>query len=317
MLSSALLRRPPWPLNVRSIASRSSPIYSPSSPSLPPAATLSPHHQRYKLTVQYNGGGLHGWSSTGPGHSDEPGRPSVQGLLAEACQELVGAEGTVEVYGSSRTDSGVHATGNVCHVDLLRRHRKTNVVVEPHPADVVQRALNGLLEDKRPQQRPSSAGRQRAGHRVCVVGAETVGDDFHARYSAVERTYMYRLIIPLFDEWGGGGEGAYGEGGTRMPPPLPRIFDDGLAWVVRRPVDVGGMRAAAARLEGEHNFSSVRGSKCSQKGPAVRILDELSVHELPPSASTTSTRGLTPVCDQYRENLSQEIVVVARARSFM
>ena len=75
----------------------------------------------------------------------------MQGLLAEACQELVGAEGTVEVYGSSRTDSGVHATGNVCHVDLMRRHRKTNVVVEPHPADVVQRALNGLLEDKRPQ----------------------------------------------------------------------------------------------------------------------------------------------------------------------
>ena len=94
------------------------------------------------------------------------------------------------------------------------------------------------------------------------------------------------------------------------------------------------MRAAAARLEGEHNFSSVRGSKCSQKGPAVRILDELSVHELSPPASLASThsthsthraspgsgstrRRLTPVCDQYREHLSQEIVVVARARSFM
>ena len=47
------------------------------------------------------------------------------------------------------------------------------------------------------------------------------------------KRYMYRLIIPLFDEWGGGGEGPYGEGGTRMSPPLPRIFDDGLAGVVR------------------------------------------------------------------------------------
>ena len=105
---------------------------------------------RYRLLLEYNGGPYQGWQRL-------PGIPTVQGALEEAAAKLDGAP--VEVHGAGRTDSGVHATGQVAHMDL-RTDRGTKV----------PDAMNFHL-------RP---------HPIAVLKADKVDDDFHARFSATQ-----------------------------------------------------------------------------------------------------------------------------------
>jgi tRNA pseudouridine38-40 synthase len=113
---------------------------------------------RYKLLIEYHGGPYQGWMRL-------PGIPTVQGALEEAAAKIEGAP--VEVIGAGRTDSGVHATGQVAHLDLaLGRPEK------------IADALNFHL-------RP---------HPIAVLKAEPVGDDFHARFGAAARHYRYVVI---------------------------------------------------------------------------------------------------------------------------
>ncbi len=114
---------------------------------------------RYKLTVEYDGRPFCGWQVQENG-------PSVQGALETAAQALCGE--AVKVNGAGRTDAGVHALGQVAHVDLPR----------PYRADRVRDALNAYL-------RP---------HPVAVLAAELVPHDFDARFSAVKRHYRYRIL---------------------------------------------------------------------------------------------------------------------------
>ncbi|MEI8146733.1 MAG: tRNA pseudouridine(38-40) synthase TruA [Alphaproteobacteria bacterium] len=116
---------------------------------------------RYKLTIEYDGAPFVGWQVQGVGL----GR-SVQGCLTAAFQKFCGEE--VKVSGAGRTDAGVHATGQVAHVDLARDWR----------ADVVRDAVNAHL-------RP---------HPIAILKAERVADDFEARFSAIRRAYCYRII---------------------------------------------------------------------------------------------------------------------------
>jgi tRNA pseudouridine38-40 synthase len=113
---------------------------------------------RYKLTIEYDGGPFVGWQR------QENGR-SIQQALEEAilgfCQE------TVVVKGAGRTDAGVHALGQVAHIDLTR----------DWPQDTVRDALNAHL-------RPEP---------IVILSAERVADDFDARFSAVKRHYLYRI----------------------------------------------------------------------------------------------------------------------------
>lgn len=113
---------------------------------------------RYKLLIEYHGGPYQGWMRL-------PGKPTVQAVLEEAAAMLDG--GPVEVFGAGRTDAGVHATGQVAHMDL-RQDR-------PHK---VADAMNFHL-------RP---------HPIAVLKAEQVGEDFHARFSATARHYRYVVI---------------------------------------------------------------------------------------------------------------------------
>ncbi len=114
---------------------------------------------RYKLTVEYDGRPFCGWQVQENG-------PSVQGALETAAQALCGE--AVKVNGAGRTDAGVHALGQVAHVDLPR----------PYRADRVRDALNAYL-------RP---------HPVAVLAAELGPHDFDARFSAVKRHYRYRIL---------------------------------------------------------------------------------------------------------------------------
>jgi tRNA pseudouridine38-40 synthase len=113
----------------------------------------------FKITIAYDGGPFVGWQRQATG-------TSVQGLIEEALAELDGRD--VTVHGAGRTDAGVHALGQVAHVDLAK----------DWDGDTVRDAINAHL-------RP---------HPVAVLTAERVAENFDARFSATKRHYVYRIV---------------------------------------------------------------------------------------------------------------------------
>ena len=114
---------------------------------------------RYRLTIEYDGTPFRGWQV-------QDNDLTVQGVLEAAAKALSGED--VRVHGAGRTDAGVHALGQVAHLDLAKAFRP----------DQVRDGMNALL-------RP---------HPVAVLGAELVADDFEARFSATKRHYLYRIV---------------------------------------------------------------------------------------------------------------------------
>ena len=112
----------------------------------------------YKLLLQYDGTDFHGWQI-------QNGRRTVQGELSQALSLIDGR--SVNVHGSGRTDAGVHAEGQVASVEIQREIT----------TDKLRAAINGNI-----------------GRDVRVLAVESVPDDFHARYSALEKTYVYRIV---------------------------------------------------------------------------------------------------------------------------
>ncbi len=175
---------------------------------------------RYKLLLEYDGGPFAGFQL------QEGGPPTVQGALERAVLGFSGEAARVHVAG--RTDTGVHATGQVAHVELARERR---------PA-VVRDALNAhLVPDP-----------------VTVLEAEPAPDDFHARFSAVGRRYLYRIL-------------------DRRPPPA---LERSRVWWVKTPLDVEAMAAAARGLVGAHDFTTFRDAHCQSASP-VKTLDVAEV----------------------------------------
>ena len=174
---------------------------------------------RFKLTIEYDGSPFVGWQRQDNG-------PSVQGALEAAARGYCQVD--VLVQGAGRTDAGVHALGQVAHLDLPRDDRP----------EVVANALNAHL-------RP---------HPIAVLKAEKVGDDFHARFSAIERGYVYRIV-------------------NRR---APAVLEINHAWWVSHELDVNAMHEAAQVLVGRHDFTSFRAAECQADSP-VKTLDEISV----------------------------------------
>jgi len=175
---------------------------------------------RYKLTIEYDGTPFVGWQMQANGLS-------VQGVLTDAIAAFAGERASV--HGAGRTDAGVHALGQVAHVDLSKAW----------DTDTVRDALTAHL-------RP---------HPVAVVAAERVAADFDARFSAVQRHYLYLIV-------------------NRRPD---LTLERGRAWRVGKPLDARAMHAAAVRLVGKHDFSTFRDAECQAKSP-VKTLDRLDVH---------------------------------------
>jgi tRNA pseudouridine38-40 synthase len=176
---------------------------------------------RWKIIIEYDGGPFVGWQRQDNG-------PSVQGALEEAVRGFSGER--VTVHGAGRTDSGVHALGQTAHFDLARDTE----------ADTVRDALNFHLKP----------------NPVAVLRAEAVDDDFHARFSATRRHYLYRIL-------------------NRRPPPT---LETGRVWHVAAPLDAGAMHAAAQRLTGNHDFTSFRATACQADSP-VKTLEKLAVSQ--------------------------------------
>jgi tRNA pseudouridine38-40 synthase len=174
---------------------------------------------RYKLTIEYDGTPFVGWQI-------QASDLSVQGVLTEAVAAFAGER--VTVSGAGRTDAGVHALGQVAHVDLAKEW----------DIDTVRDALTAHL-------RP---------HPVAVIAAERVAPDFDARFSALKRHYLYRIV-------------------NRRPD---LTLDRGRAWRVPKRLDDLAMHAAAQRLIGKHDFTTFRDTECQAKSP-VKTLDQLDV----------------------------------------
>ena len=224
--------------------------------------------QRYKIGCSYFGPAFRGWQAN-------VGIKSVQSTVEDAIERFVGAGNSSSVVVSSRTDAGVHALHNVFHVDLQRRRRWTKELMAPHDEATVRVALNRLLD----------------GQGVRIAHVRQVSDNFHARHSAVSRTYTYRLAVTS----------------EKYMHTHACVFDGDRMWWLSCPLagglDVASMRCAAQALIGKHDFSSFRASKCQAKSP-VRTLDSIDIRLLTPSL----TMPLEP---------AQVLHITVRARSFL
>jgi len=174
---------------------------------------------RYRLLLEYDGTDFVGWQRQDNGRS-------VQQAIEEAVTGFSGE--TVTLHAAGRTDAGVHALGQVAHFDLPRAF----------PADTVRDAVNHHLKPEP----------------VAVLEATTVDDEFHARFSALERRYLYRIV------------------NRRAPLTLDRNH----AWRVTNPLDAGAMHDSAQVLVGRHDFTTFRAAQCQARSP-VKTLDALAV----------------------------------------
>lgn len=173
---------------------------------------------KFAIGVSYSGAGLEGWQS-------QPSGNTVQDHLERALSEIGGER--IALTAAGRTDAGVHASAQVAHFETS--------VSRPESAWV--RGANSLLPPG-----------------IAVQWAAPVAEDFHARYSAVSRTYLYVLYNHAV---------------------RPALLEGHVGWF-HLPLDIDSMREGASHLVGEHDFSSFRSAECQAKSP-VRALHAAAV----------------------------------------
>lgn len=174
---------------------------------------------RYRLTLEYDGSGYNGFQA-------QTDQPTVQGAVETAITAFCGE--TVRLAAAGRTDTGVHATGQVISLDLTK----------DWPARTVMNALNAHL----------------VGEAISVLDCMEVDGDWHARFSATGRRYLYRIL-------------------NRPGPPA---LDQGRVWHMRKPLNAEAMHTAAQSLVGLHDFTTFRDVNCQSKSPE-KTLDVASV----------------------------------------
>lgn len=177
---------------------------------------------RFALKIEYDGAPFAGWQR-------QADQASVQGAVEAALGRLEPGAHTIAAAG--RTDAGVHATAQVATVDLARDWDPFRL----------SEALNFHLK-------PAP---------VAILAAARVAEDFHARFSAQERRYLFRLVQRR----------------------APMVHERGRVWQVLNPLDASAMRAGAAHLVGHHDFTTFRSSICQAASP-VKTLDEIRIEEL-------------------------------------
>jgi tRNA pseudouridine38-40 synthase len=170
---------------------------------------------RYRLTIEYDGRPYKGFQA-------QADLPTVQGAIERAVTAFSGQE--LRLQAAGRTDTGVHAIGQVIHLDLDK----------DWPVATVRNALNAHLIDEA----------------VVVLDAELAMGDWHARFSATERRYLYRIL----NRW------------------APSALERGRVWHVKKPLDAETMHHAAQALIGHHDFTTFRDLACQAKSP-MKTLD--------------------------------------------
>lgn len=165
---------------------------------------------RYRLTIEYDGSGYNGFQT-------QAGQPTVQGAIEMALKAFCGE--SIRIAAAGRTDTGVHATGQVVSFDLEKAW----------PSRTVMNALNAhLIEEE-----------------VSVLDCAEVGPEWHARFSATGRKYLYRIL---------------------NRPGRPAL-DLGRVWHMKKALDADAMHEAAQALVGLHDFTTFRDVNCQSKSP--------------------------------------------------
>ena len=179
---------------------------------------------RYALKIEYEGSKFSGWQS-------QKDQLTIQGEIENALSRLESLN--PRIFGAGRTDGGVHATGQVAHVDLSK----------PWDPFRLMEAINFNLKPKP----------------IAIISASEVGTTWHARFSALKRHYLYRLV-------------------SRR---APLTHQKNLVWQVKYPLDLKKMREASLFLEGTHDFTTFRSTICQSKSP-IKTIDsiEISEHEV-------------------------------------
>ena len=175
--------------------------------------------QRYKIKIEYEGTPFVGWQFQKNGQS-------VQEVLQKAIFNF--SKENVIVTGAGRTDSGVHALAQVAHFDLKKKIQKKNLL----------HAINQNISDKS----------------VTVLKISKVNKNFHARYDAQKRTYLYLII-------------------NRQSP---LTLQKNKAWHIRKKLDIKAMKKGAKLLLGTHDFSTYRAASCGAKSP-VRTMKKILI----------------------------------------
>lgn len=174
---------------------------------------------RYALKVEYHGAPFAGWQR-------QKDLPSVQGAIEDALAKLEPRAHTIAAAG--RTDTGVHGLGQVAHCDLqknwdpFRLSEALNFHLKPNP--------------------------------VAIVDCARVDDDWHARFSAIERQYLFRILMRR----------------------APATHDAGQVWQINHTLDTKAMQEGANYLLGLNDFTTFRSSICQAQSP-VKTLDELRI----------------------------------------
>ncbi|MBP7189932.1 MAG: tRNA pseudouridine(38-40) synthase TruA [Rickettsiaceae bacterium] len=176
---------------------------------------------RYKATIEYLGTGLSGFQT-------QANAPSVQEFIESSIEKF--SHEKVTIYAAGRTDAGVHAYGQVIHFDLEKH-------IEPH---IALRALNHFLKPN-----------------ISVISCEIAEEDFHARFSAKKRHYLYRILNRESDS----------------------AIDQNRIWHVKHPLDVSAMIKASEYLIGMHDFTSFRCSACQAKSP-VKTISKIDISKV-------------------------------------
>jgi len=170
---------------------------------------------RIALGIEYDGTGYSGWQL-------QANCRSVQAELQRALSRV--ADHEVVLTAAGRTDAGVHALAMVAHFDS---------------------------DAPRPLQAWVLGGNAESAADITVLWAQSVTEDFHARYSARSRTYLYRIL------------------NRRMRPALDR----GRVCWIRQPLDAELMHQSAQALVGEHDFTSFRAAECQSSTPTRRLME--------------------------------------------
>jgi tRNA pseudouridine38-40 synthase len=174
---------------------------------------------RYAMKIEYHGAPFSGWQR-------QADYPSVQAAIEDALGKLEPRSHTIAAAG--RTDAGVHAKGQVAHCDMIKDWDPFRL----------SEALNFHLKPLP----------------VAITACAVVKDDWHARFSAVERRYFFRLLIRR----------------------APAVHDAGLVWQVSHMLNHVAMQEAAQHLIGLHDFTTFRSMSCQSDSP-VKTLDELRI----------------------------------------
>ncbi len=178
---------------------------------------------RYQILIEYDGTSYVGWQTQRKGKSIQK---TVQASLKKLLKE------NIILFSAGRTDSGVHAIEQSAHFDVKNKIYNIHKIIK---------SLNFFLNNKN----------------ISIINIKNKKNNFHARYSAKERIYLY-IILNRYS---------------------PSSLNKDREWHIRKKLDINLIRKGAKKLIGTHDFSTFRASNCSSKSP-VRTINNIIISKI-------------------------------------